>query len=244
MGRAERLVESVAPQRDRVGRRGVRGPRRAELPDLELLAERLDVVLELQLLPRLDAERTDAQPTWAQEGGVERGAGGCPRRRDVSRDGGNPAVPDGAAGAGQRRSGSAATAARRAVPEARAGALRRGARVPHRRAAGPGGARRGGGIAAARAHRGASREAAAVPADRRIGAGGPRDGAAHRHVQCSDPDLAVERPAPDGRAAEPLAQAAAGPRAARGVGGEGGFLELGSVGGAVGRLVRVYAEAV
>src|SRR5206468_2504354 len=142
MGRAERLVESVAPQRDRVGRRGLRGPRRAELTDLELFAERLDVVLELQRLPRLDAERTDAQPTWAQEGGVERGAGGCRRRRDVSRDGGNPAVPDGAAGAGQRRSGSAAAAARRAVPEARAGALRRWARVPHRRAAGPGGALR------------------------------------------------------------------------------------------------------
>src|SRR5207249_2573398 len=77
-----------------------------------------------------------------------------------------------------------------------------------------------------------------------VGAGGPRDGAAHRHVQCSDPDLAVERPAPDGRAAEPLAQGAAGARACRGVGGEGGFLRLGSVGGAVGRLVRVYAEAV
>src|SRR5207247_2659639 len=77
-----------------------------------------------------------------------------------------------------------------------------------------------------------------------VGASGPRDGAAHRHVQSSDNDLAVERPAPDGRAAEPLAQGAAGARACRGVRREGGFLELGSVGGAVGRLVRVYAEAV
>src|SRR2546426_6286158 len=53
--------------------------RSAELPHLELLAERFDVVLELQLPPRLDAERADAQPAGAQAGAAERGAGG--RRR-------------------------------------------------------------------------------------------------------------------------------------------------------------------
>src|SRR4029077_12522682 len=42
MGRAERLVEPVAPEPDRVGRCGVRGPRAAELSHLELLAERID----------------------------------------------------------------------------------------------------------------------------------------------------------------------------------------------------------
>ncbi len=45
-------------------------------------------------------------------------------------------------------------------------------------------------------------------------------------------------------AAEPLAQGAAGARARRRVGREGSHLQLGSVGIAVGRLVRVHAEAV
>src|SRR5207253_10287057 len=50
------------------------------------------------------------------------------------------------------------------------------------------------------------------------------------------PDLAAERPARHGGAAEPLAQGAAGARARRRVGREGSHLQLGSVGIAVGRL--------
>src|SRR5439155_5121458 len=69
----ERLVEPVAPQRHRLGRRGLCGSRRAELPHLELLAERLDLVLELQLSARLDPERANDQPTGAQEGAAQRG---------------------------------------------------------------------------------------------------------------------------------------------------------------------------
>src|SRR2546430_3445637 len=80
---------------------------------------------------------------------------------------GDTAVPDGAAGAGQRRSGATATGSRRAVPEAGPGALRGRSRVPHRRATGAGGARRGRGVALARAYRRPGREAAAVPTDRR-----------------------------------------------------------------------------
>src|SRR5947208_158363 len=77
-----------------------------------------------------------------------------------------------------------------------------------------------------------------------VGAGGPRNGTAHRHVHRPDPDLAAQRPARHGRAAEPLAQGAARARARRRVGREGGLIELGSIGGAVGRLVRLHAEAV
>src|SRR3989442_2773969 len=142
----------------------------------------VSTVLELQLSARLDTERADAQPTRTQEGAAERGGPGRARGRNGPRDRGDPAVPDGAAGAGQRRSGATAARSRRAVPEAGAGALRRRSRVAHRRAAGAGGARCGRGGAAARAHGGPRREAAAVPADRRVGARGARDGTAHRHL--------------------------------------------------------------
>src|SRR5256884_3438242 len=107
--------------------------------------------------------------------------------------------------------------------------LRGRSRVPHRRATGAGGARRGRGVALARAYRRAGREAAAVPANRRVGAGGPRHGTAHRYVQPADPDLAAERAPRDGGAAKPLAQSAAGAGARRRLGREGGVLELGSV---------------
>src|SRR5207247_9739663 len=106
------------PARPRVGRRGRRGPGPAELPHLKLVAELLDLVLELQLSARLDPERANDQPTGAQEGTAERGAGGRRGRGDELSDRGDPAVPDGAAGAGQRRSGATATGSRRAVPEA------------------------------------------------------------------------------------------------------------------------------
>src|SRR3989441_5372249 len=139
MGCPERLVEPVAPQRHRVGRRGLRGPRRAELPHLELFAERLNLVLELQLSARVDPERANDQPTGAQEGTAERGAGGRRGRGDELGDRCDAAVPDGAAGAGQRRSGATATGSRRAVPEAGPGALRPRSRVLDRCAAGAGG---------------------------------------------------------------------------------------------------------
>src|SRR5205085_1654905 len=129
LGRAERVVEHAAAGGERVGRDRVRRPGPADLSHVELLAERLHVVLQLQPRPGLDLERTDAHPAGASQGAA---LGGGRRRRgrgDEPRHDRHPAVPNGSAGAGQRRSRASTIAARRGVPEARPGALRRGARV-------------------------------------------------------------------------------------------------------------------
>src|SRR5207253_2313116 len=56
---------------------------------------------------------------------------------------------------------------------------------------------------------GPGRKAPAVSRDGRDGPGGPRGRAAHRYLHCAGAHLAAERPAHDGRAAEPGAQGAA-----------------------------------